>query len=65
MVLFVNNCQNVYDSLTFQNNNFKVGGSARVLGGTGRKIGLNVENGNMNVFQVIPDPSEHSILHFF
>ena len=27
----------------FQKNNFKVGGSARFLGGTGGKIGLNVE----------------------
>ena len=29
----------------FQKSNFEVGGSARLLGGTGRKIEVNVENG--------------------
>ena len=32
--------------LYFSNSNFKVGESARFLGGTGGKIRLNVENGH-------------------
>ena len=45
----------------FQNSNFKVGRSARLLGRTGEKIGLNVEKWSFSqglsreFFQVVPD----------
>ena len=45
----------------FSNSNFKVGESAKFLGGTGGKIGLNVEKWSFSLglsrefFQVVPD----------
>ena len=49
----------------FSKINFKVGGSARFLGGTGGKIGLNVifPELKQGLFQFVPGTSEHSILH--
>ena len=47
--------------LYFSKSNFKVGGSARFLGGTGGKTGLNVEKWSFSqglsreFFQVVPD----------
>ena len=35
-------CVVIVQFMYFQTSNFKVGGSARFLGGTGGKIGLNV-----------------------
>ena len=97
MVLFANNCQNVYENQVISNasgnhkfqdvkikfrvlialfsyilkGNFKVGGNAIFLGGTGGKIGLNVEKWSLSqgfsreFFQVVPDTSEHSIFILF
>ena len=51
--------------------NFKVSGSATFLGGTGGKIELNVEKWSFSqglireVFQVVPNTSQHTILHLF
>ena len=55
----------------FKKINFKVRGSAKLLGGTGGKIGLNVGKWSFSqglcrdFFQVAPDTSEHSILQLF
>ena len=64
-------CLMIVLSMYFQKSNFKVGGSARFLGGAGGKIGLNVEKWsfsqglNREFFQVVPDISAHNILHLF
>ena len=48
-----------------------MGESASFFGGTGGKIGLNVEKWSFSqrfsreFFQVVPDTSEHIILHLF
>ena len=48
-----------------------MGGSATFFGGTGGKIRLNVEKMvifsalKQGIFQVVPDTSEHTILHLF
>ena len=48
-------------SCTFQKSNFKVGESARFLGRTGGKIGINVgkssffQSSSWELFQVVPD----------
>ena len=55
----------------FLKSNFKMGKSARFLGGTGGNIRLNIEKWSFSqdlgrdIFQVVPDTSEYSILHFF
>ena len=57
--------------LLLKKSNFKVGWSARFLGGTGGKIRLKLEKLSFSqglgcdFFQVVPDTSEHSILHLF
>ena len=58
-------------SCNFGKRNFKVGGSARFLGGTSGKIELNVEKWSFSqglsreLFQVVPGKSEYTILHLF
>ena len=48
-----------------------MGGSAKFLGGTGGKIGLNVEKWSFSqglrreFLQIVPDAKEHNILHPF
>ena len=47
-----------------------MGWSARFLGGTGRRIGLNVESGHFSGLkqesvQVVPETSEHYSFYFF
>ena len=48
-----------------------MGESAIFLGGTGGKVGLNVEKWSFSqdltgeFLQVVPDTSEHTILHVF
>ena len=57
--------------LVLLKSNFEVVRSARCFGGTGGKIGINVEkivilSGlKQEIFQVVPDTSEHTILHLF
>ena len=64
-------CAMIVLFLCFRKSNFKVGGSATFLGGACGKIGLNVEKWSFSqdlsreFFQVVPDTSEHTILHLF
>ena len=57
--------------LYFKKSNFEVGVSARFFGGTGGKIGLNVEKWSFSqglsteFFQIVPGISKHTILHLF
>ena len=55
--------------LYFSKSNFEVDESARFLGGTGEKIGLNVEKWSFSqglsrkFFQAVSDTSERTIVH--